>query len=510
MRERITFVHPPQAGVDLDIPDIDDAGIRGPVLESVREDKITLPLDRLPSQLSAALQSYPSLRLRWTSPLSHDTVEPFAARLSPGFHLSYVPRPDGVHDAFVNLYLLNIEVVILTISQCRFVLPGSSFCCAVKAFTRLDASEPSTSSAYYYYQQLENLHTFTQSISEQVCEASDSTCHERLQTLHNAASLDISVTSVDGTPQALELKALWPLSTRQVSVPSAPDRRTEVGLLTRGTPPSQRQHEVGLEGALVVLGQQSQLSPTAFAFPARHRLSDALFSAEFLSPTGLHPTLQLTLSSNHAPSQDTQCAPHVYLTLPRTIFADRYQLADDLFLASKNLTATRYTTAPVDLEAPAYTMKPWGSNVLLELAAPQSDKSTSWTAELPLHLRYLEPSETGYAELELPYPVVFWACSTGETGWNRNPFDRPELGYDNLFDEDTVFWHVAPKPISGGRLTNIITVPVLQSGGSSWIALGTAAVVMLGFTWVLWQLFAIYWKSGSKKPSNPSSSDKRK
>jgi hypothetical protein len=247
---------------------------------------------------------------------------------------------------------------------------------------------------------------------------------------------------------------------------------------------------------LSVLGDKTEPSVTSFSFPLRHKLSDATFSAKFLSPSGLHPTLQLALSASTPPAEDAECAPYAYLTLPRSVFADRYQLGDDLFLASKNLTASRYSSLPVDLEAPEYTTETWGSNVLLELAPPKSAESVSWTAEVPLHLRYLKPSDTGYVDTELPYPVVFWACATDESAWHRNPFHRPQLGYDELFDDTTAFWHLSPAPGPAGRLANILTVPVLRAQGALWISLWTAAVVVVGFCWVLWKLSVIYSTTG--------------
>lgn len=130
-----------------------------------------------------------------------------------------------------------------------------------------------------------------------------------------------------------------------------------------------------MTGGLTVLGEHTKPSPVLFNVPARHRRHNEVaagssFSAKFLEPTGLHPALHLTVSSARPPVDDAYCAIHAHFTLPKTIFADRYQLADDLFLQSKNLTALRYSSSPVDLEAPAYATKPWGSGVLLELAPP--------------------------------------------------------------------------------------------------------------------------------------------
>ena len=280
-------------------------------------------------------------------------------------------------------------------------------------------------------------------------------------------------------------------------MPASSKRRTEIGILSQDAAPNQKPHEIGLSGLLTVLGEKERPSGTLFAFPSRHRNAKASFSAQFLNPSGLHPTLQLKVSSNVPPATEGDCAPHAYFALPKTIFADRFQLADELFLTSKNLTASRYTSLPVDLEAPAYTTKTWGSNILLQLAPPRSVEPEAWTAEVPLHLRYLKPSASGNVDIEIPYPALFWACeSTAAVQFSNNPFDRTTLGYDECFDENTVFWHAKPQPLTGDRITVPISVPVLKEPAAAWVGLGTAATVALGFAWVLWKLAAVFAVSG--------------
>lgn len=273
-----------------------------------------------------------------------------------------------------------------------------------------------------------------------------------------------------------------------------------------------------MAGALTVLGPAAKPAATMFSFPARHRVVDggAAFTASFASPAGLHPSLRLALNAGalvpppparKADDDDgahEECALHAYLTLPRAVFADRYQLADPLFLASKNLTALRYMSAPVDLEAPAYVMDVWGSAVLLELSPPPpatEEKDGGWVtaAEVPLHLRYLPPASGGYATVDVPHPAVFWACTTEEgTKFPSSPFERVNLGYDGLFGPRTVFWHVEPSlGGGGGRLVSSVRVPVLDTDfGSSWVSAGTAAVVVLGFGWIVWRLLKVYLTTG--------------
>ena len=100
MRERVTFI--PRENVDPDVvPTSDDAGFHGPRIDSLREDKLAVPLDRLSSDVAAVLQNLRRLRIRWATPLSYETREPFAARLSPGLHVSYSPARDGADDSSV-------------------------------------------------------------------------------------------------------------------------------------------------------------------------------------------------------------------------------------------------------------------------------------------------------------------------------------------------------------------------------------------------------------------------
>ncbi|KUI58774.1 Protein pbn1 [Cytospora mali] len=433
MRQRVTFLHKPEDGIDPALLKVTDSSLTGPSLKAAREDRVTLALEELPEELRQD---------------------------------SFTPLPND-----------------------RF----------------------SHSTAFQYYQPLEDLSPFIKYAHEELCPVSYSTppektiCNSRADHLLTASSLDISYDTIS---HALKVTSTWGLQEQPLTIasPDNSNHRIEVGILGTDEPYGIEAHELGLSGTLTVLGQDKKPSATIFKFPARHRhIEDASFSTEFLEPTGLHPALQIQLNGEalKAPNADaddgSHCSLHAYLTLPRAIFADKYQLSDPLFLASKNLTALRYITQPVDLEAPAYTMKPWGSAALLELSPPPAKPAGSpWTAEVPLHLRYQSPTLGGYKIVEAPYPAVFWACTTEEgTKFPSSPFERVNLGYDGLFGPRTVFWHVDPAPKeTGGRLINQVRVPVLDMVKSEWISAGTAAVVLLGFGWIVWKLIAVYLKTG--------------
>ncbi|KGQ05470.1 Protein PBN1 [Beauveria bassiana D1-5] len=456
MKERITFVHPPGGELDPKGFDVQATGLLGPTITTVREDRFTIPIDEIPANIALVLRQYSSLQVRWASPLQQKTISPFSSRISPGLHVAYIPAKQTPADAL----------------RARWM---------------------------------------------RVKREADSECQARVRGLDAAASLDITY---DADEQTAKLTAFWPLRTQSLVALAAENRRTEVGIMGLDEPPNMKSHELGVSGTLTVLKEQTKPGPVFFAFPARHRDSHASFSSRFATPTGLHPTMQLGFESNKPPADDGSCKMYAYLTLPRTIFADRYQLADDLFLASKNLTAAPYTSLPVDLEAPEYTTSVWGSTVLLQLAPPamRADPD-AWTAEVPLHLRYIKPSETGVVNIEVPFPAVFWACGPVESvDFTKSPFDRMHLGYDDLFRDGTVFWHVHPRAQEGNhvmesRLMSSISVPVLNNSASGWIGIATTAAISVGFAWILWKLLSAFMQHGHKndatdEPASGSSAKK--
>lgn len=314
--------------------------------------------------------------------------------------------------------------------------------------------------------------------------------------------------------------ASYPQQVWQTTLVTKDTDRLEVGILSpeKATEPE----ELSLGGFLTVIGEDDKPKPTLFSFPARHHPHSATYSSSFLTPTGLHPTMRIEINSAARPkhSEEKSCTLHTYLTLPKTIFADKYQLEDPMFMKSKNLSTVQYISSPVDLEAPSYTTDLWGSSLLLSLAPPPADTET-YSAEIPLHLRYLPLSTdtTGYRDISVPDPILFWACVADEgSKFTVNPFDRVNLGYDGLFGPRTMFYHLnptAPKSeplgiVESGNSLKVenglsgkddggymkITVPVLDTKYAGLVEAGTAAVVLFGFGWILLRLWLVWKKEG--------------
>lgn len=355
--------------------------------------------------------------------------------------------------------------------------------------------------AYQYYRPLARLKKLISYLSSSICDASDSSCRTQLSSLGQASSLDFDYDTIS---HALRITAYWDWAVaangsqgvwhETLRLQPSSDA-LEVGILN--VEKATEAEEVALSGFLTVVGEDTKPSATMFSFPSRHHSSpkqstELNFEAVFRQPTGLHPTLELKFPINALAQPDESCALHAYLTLPSSVFLDRYQLADSLFLASQNLVALRSLSGAADLEAPVWTTPQWGSAALLELAHPEEltgdGSNGTWTVSIPLHTRYMRPSTDGTQNTHIPWPAVFWACEA-EDGLKMsvNPFDRSNLGYDGLFGPKTLFHHVGAAA-EAKTLMETLEIPVLTETKTGYVEIGTAAAVLLGFLWVLLSL----------------------
>lgn len=288
--------------------------------------------------------------------------------------------------------------------------------------------------------------------------------------------------------------------------------KTEIGILANEV--TVEPERISLGGFLTTIGESAQLGihlpflspvypakssedPTRFSFPSRHHAcppeSGTTYSTTFPHPRGLHPILRLTFPSTSMPPPLPSCALHTYIILPSSIFPDKYQLSSALFLNSQNLRSLRYVSGETGLEAPNWVISKWGSTLLVELAPPtlESSSPSEWHASIPLHLRYLPPRFNGTSSVSIPWPIVFWACPNDEgTKMSTNPFDRVNLGYESLFGQRTMFYHLQPTAMSdsGGQLVENLQVPVLAQGWDGYVEAGTVGCVFLGVLWLIWKL----------------------
>ncbi|ORY16171.1 PIG-X protein [Clohesyomyces aquaticus] len=491
MKQRITYiVRDPDAFTPEQLVVKDDFFAVEQV-SAAKEHRITLGLSELPEELRKAFAQWHELHIRWASGSPYQAAAPFTSRVSPGLHVFYTPQKTAGDGRLCPLL--------------REIFDSSLGCESPKeSFIKMPilSERFSMSASSQFYAPVHTLSDLVHYIQSKLCPPSSAFCTDAAATLHSASYLDMDF---DAISHALIINAFWAKApnasahwTENISL-RGPSDTIEIGVLNNEQNPDPE--DIAFAGFLTVLGQDSQPKPTRFQTPTRHyplpsskRLS---YRTSFAHPTGLHPTLVLTLPERNISPPDSTCKLHIHLTLPRTLFIDKYQFNDALFLSSHHLKSLRSLSGATDLEAPDWVIPQWGSAALFELAVPGSASPDSridpgWNVTIPMHLRYLPPfPDSGHRNLEVPWPVVFWACRAEEgTKMSNNPFDRIHLGYEALFGPKTRFMHATPAPIGNGtgRLVEVIQVPVLDVGKVKWVEAGTVGVVLAAFFGLCWIL----------------------
>ncbi|KAJ5182699.1 hypothetical protein N7492_000315 [Penicillium capsulatum] len=514
MKRRLTLIQPVDAPFEPHQATLTASALSIRALDAAREDRITLGLDDLPEELRAVLAASHELHIRWATERSFDAVAPFASRVSPGLHVHYTPSaPDQPSESLCSL----LSAVFGTDEDGKTVID------CTKAEDSFITPPPlsTASTSLQFYTRLPSLQSLVAFIRRTAChqqQAGGTECHALADSLLTADSVDLDY---DSASHSLTVAGFWANAPRggwseDILKPASSADQVEFGLLgaEQGTSPE----DIKMGGLLAVVGSDKKLKATMFSFPSRHHAlpKSASYDVSFSKPTGLHPTMSISIPKSAlerppAPKEAT-CALHTYLTLPSAVFGDQYQLAttDPLFLESHNLVGLRALSGEMDLEAPDWIVKQWGSNWLLDLAIPGDvgkDPASNWTATIPLHLRYLRPSESGYRTAHVPWPVVFWACEEEDnTKMGLNPFDRTSLGWDELFGPRTTFYQLHP---GSEHVVEELEVPVLELQNGPFqprnIELITCSVISLGFLWVLWRLVRVA-LSGTN-PGKPKASD---
>ena len=509
MRQRSTFVH--DAGQEFRPNEllVTDSQLLHGGLNAAREERLTYSFTELPEELQEVLSRTHELHVRWTPENNHNTATPFLARISPGLHVFYTSLAGHSDDLVCPILSRAFDPNL----KCQS--PNVTFTTPPVLSQRF-----SSSSSLQYYSSLPSLKAFVAYLQRNFCPRSDVRCIHSVSLLNVADYLDIDYDSIS---HAITLSAFW---SRPPSVFFDPidettiyDRwkidarrtsqndRIEVGILS-ATQASDA-HDQQMSGFLTILGEDGEPKPTLFHFPARHhvlRTSEAVkqqYTVSVQQPQGLHPIMQISFPSGKdlleptSRPEDSHCSLQSYIVLPSYLFIDEYAFKsnDPLFAESHHIAATHAISGELDLEAPDYVIEKWGSTVLLELALPLSDNSTidsAWNVTVPLHLRYLAPISGGMQSVDLPWPIVYWACTAEEgTKFPVNPFDRVNLGFDGLYGPRTMFYHLQPRGTAGTRLVEKLSVPVYNNDrlGAQTTELGTLIVVLAGFLWVAVRLW---------------------
>ncbi|OMP89154.1 Protein pbn1 [Diplodia seriata] len=518
MKERITYLlHVGEEAFDPAKLTVSKDSLAVPPLKAAKEHRFTLGFSELPQELLPVLKQTHELHIRWATAQPYISTPPYVSRVSPGLHVYFTPRKgqkaDGLCSALKTTFAneLNCET------------PSDTFIGVPILSERFSMSASSQ-----YHSLLPSLQNLVSYISEKFCTADD--CRTKASSLLSASYIDFDV---DAISNALVINAFWAegpteggLWNEEISRGRADTM--EVGVLNNEVP--LEPEELSLSGFLTVVGDDTKAKPTLFSFPSRHHPLPSTahpvhptYYTTFNEPTGLHPTLKLSFPRPKKTliPPGPSCLLHAYITLPSTFFLDKYQFSDTLYLASHNLRNIFAHAGATDLEAPDWVVPQWGSVALFELAHPvphpddtdsappsadaavsDSDDDSNFEATIPLHLRYLPPSanSSGLVNASLPWPTVFWTCPAEEgTKMSVNPFDRTNLGYEGLFGNRAMFYHVPPAKDGGageGGLVETLKVPVLDLDRAWYVEYGTVVAVVLATIWLLMKLGGVVKNAG--------------
>ena len=511
MKRRSTYITHPSHAVDPKDIKFSSDRVQLAGVKAAREERLTIGLKELPNEIVDVLEQSHDLHVRWASDKFYNVTEPLVSRISPGLHIHYTPLKDDQPD--------NLCDVIHTVfgKDLKCVSPKTTFITPPVLSARF-----ARTANFQYYSELPNVKSLVLYLQRQLCNYSDLSCLHSASLLNIADSIDIDYDSIS---HALTFTAFWskqpditydPISDStavdrwMIDIRSRGTERVELGILSSEA--AQDPSELSLSGFLTVLGQDDRPKATLFSFPSRHhRLPDQKYTVSFDRPIGLHPILRISFPSASNLVEPTNkpagsvCALQTYLTLPSHIFIDKWAFLsnDPLFQKSHNLGQLHTVAGDTDLEAPDYVVKQWGSTALFSILTQEDNQTSSssssssdnrsWDVTIPMHLRYLTPHAGGFSDVDIPWPVVFWACTAEDgTKFPVNPFDRTQLGFEGLFGPRTMFYHVQPSPQDNqaGRLVETISLPVLntQAMSQSTIENLTVATILLGFLYVLWKV----------------------
>ncbi|KAF2115062.1 PIG-X [Lophiotrema nucula] len=495
MKQRITYIVKDADDFDPEQLDVKSGSLTLKNVKAAKEHRITFGLSELPRELQRSFQQWHELHIRWASETPYSASPPFTARVSPGLHAFFTPLKDRSEGSLCPL----LQEIFGHGLICED--PKDTF---IKLPVLSERFSMSAASEYYAY--VPNLSNFVSYVQKKLCPPAPSSCKLGAASLSSASYLDIDYDTIS---HAVIVNAFWSEATWKETISLTKKEETiEVGVLNHESRPDPE--DIGFGGFLTVLGNDDEPKPTRFQTATRHYplvSSPLIYRTRFSHPTGLHPTLILTLPSSHLDAPDPTCKLHTHLTLPSYLFIDKYQFNDPLFLASKNLVSLRSLSGATDLEAPDWVVPQWGSAALFELAVPsfspnedEPKPSGDWNVSIPMHLRYLPAQQSSHTSVPVPWPVVFWACRAEEGAKMAvNPFDRIHLGYEGLFGLKTRFMHVPPAQVGNGtgRLVEWIDVPVLDLRKTGWVEAGTVGTVIVAFLGLCWVLFGGL--GGSKK-----------
>lgn len=212
-----------------------------------------------------------------------------------------------------------------------------------------------------------------------------------------------------------------------------------------------------------------------------------------LTPT-FHPHLTLDFGAQPGQERDSSesCRIHLSLTLPDSLFVDPDELAGSWASGLSGVVSYDLDPCVIDIERPYRAAKSEQTPIRLDVVL--SDDVTS--LDVPLHGRYLPPDQTGYKQI------------TVINGQGSEEDDSGTLRAARLCSVGGAA-RLSPTELPIVALQTPVTL-VLPTGKHShqrFTEIGTAAVIWLGWVYLVWKIWRLVQRVDKKSPSGSKKTD---
>ncbi|KAI8638969.1 PIG-X [Parasitella parasitica] len=196
--------------------------------------------------------------------------------------------------------------------------------------------------------------------------------------------------------------------------------------------------------------------------------------SRLIQPNSLHPKIATLVDLKDTISNEGLCQLDIIYVLPPSVFVDPYQLKDLQETIGK---ATLF--GEHDLELPLEKIKETrGSIVFLR----QTRIQPKWQLELPLHLRYQQPSiHTDHQTIHIESPYAGWTCGNESQSW-------PPLSDEYSLLPSIQANSASFIKLSGEPATLNLTVPIGKVQDASVVTFGTFGAVVLCACWIIYSV----------------------
>lgn len=171
---------------------------------------------------------------------------------------------------------------------------------------------------------------------------------------------------------------------------------------------------------------------------------------------------------------DTHCTLHVTHVFPPDVFVDPYELVDQQADSySFNLTGL------LDVELPVSAVSPEGQTLSLDVTTKKARTEGSvLSVQVPLHARYGNPSPSGYHDIPIPWPDVFWRCHITH--------DSTDSSMKDSYTAASIIPIHPSLDTPNTPRAETLRIPVANPNHLPYVETGTAAAVLAAF------LFLVY------------------